>query len=122
MSFTFRQRRYVFVNVHHKRAFRVLVITVILDVFLGALVAVADHVPVWHGVYCAVGTATTVGCDLSPKSGWSYALFTVMMLTIVPLFTAIFSFFTTGLTSDHVENVTQRQTAELKEHLSDGTR
>lgn len=118
-------------NWHHKRAVQVLVATLALDAALGVLVSVADSVPLWHGVYCAIGTATTVGCDLTPKTGWSYFLFAVMMLTIVPLFTAIFSFFTSGLTADHLENTTEKQTkhvetltslqtVELKEHISNG--
>lgn len=118
-------------NWHHTRALQVLVATLALDIALGILIAVADHVPLWHGVYCAIGTATTVGCDIAPKSGYSYAIFALMMLTIVPLFTAIFSFFTSGLTADHIEGTTEkqtkhvetltdRQTTELKEHISNG--
>lgn len=105
-------------NWHHKRAIQVGAATIVLDAVLGVLVAVADHIPVWHGVYCALGTATTVGCDIAPRTGYTYAIFAVMMLTIVPLFTAIFSFFTSGLTADHVDAKTQQQTDELKDHMS----
>lgn len=104
-------------NWHHKRAFQVLLATVALDAVFGLLYALADHVHPLHGMYCAIGTATTVGCDVPPANGPAYVLSTVMMLTVVPLFAAVFSFFTSGLTADHVDAKTDRQTAEIKEHV-----
>lgn len=101
------------VNVHHKRALEVLAATVILDAALGAGYGYADHIGPLHGVYCATGTATTVGCDVSPHGWVAYALAFVMLLTIVPLFTSAFAFFTTGLTADHVD----KNHEELKERI-----
>jgi hypothetical protein len=105
-------------NVHHKRAVIALLITIVLDVVFGALYGLADHIGVAHGLYCATGTATSVGCDVLPANGPAYVLSTLMMLTILPLFAAIFAFFTSGLTADHVDRKTDKQTDEIKEHLS----
>lgn len=105
-------------NVHHRRALAVLILTILLDVALGAGYGYADHIGVPHGIYCATGTATTVGCDVSPHGWIAYALAFVMLLTIVPLFTSAFAFFTTGLTADHVD----KRHEELKEHVSEATR
>ncbi|HEY2088619.1 MAG TPA: hypothetical protein VGH54_21690 [Mycobacterium sp.] len=90
-------------NAHHKRALYALTITLLLDVILGVLYGQADRIPVAHGLYCALGTATTVGCDTGPATTAAYALSALMMLTVVPLFGAVFSFFTTGLTADHLD-------------------
>lgn len=89
-------------NVHHKRAIVVLCATVVLDMILGTVFGFVQHVGALHGIYCATGTATTVGCDITPASGLAYALSFAEMLTIVPLFAAVFSFFTTGLTASHM--------------------
>ena len=104
-------------NRHHRRALKVLAVTVVLDVILGVLYGVAEHVHVLHGLYCAIGTATTVGCDIPPDNGPAYVLTVIMMLTVVPLWGATFSYFTSGLTSDHVDAAASGQTAELKEHV-----
>lgn len=109
-------------NVHHKRALVALAVTVVLDVIFGVLYGWDDHIGVWHGLYCATGTATSVGCDVLPSDPAGYILSTLMMLTILPLFAAIFSFFTSGLTADHMDKKTEHQTRELKEHVNDAVR
>jgi hypothetical protein len=91
------------VNIHHKRAVYVLACTLVLDAVLGSLYAVFDRISLPHGLYCAVGTATTVGCDVAPRTPGGYVTSAVMMLTVVPLFASVFSFFTTGLTADHID-------------------
>ncbi|HVT98448.1 MAG TPA: hypothetical protein VHE33_13175 [Acidobacteriaceae bacterium] len=101
-------------NLHHRRAAAVLVVTAVLDVALGVLYGLAERIHILHGMYCAVATATTVGCDIPPDNGFSYVLSAVMMLTVVPLFAAVFSFFTSGLTADHVDT----RHEQIKEHLS----
>lgn len=103
-------------NVHHKKALRVLAVTVVLDVALGAAFGYSTHTGFWHGVYCATGTATTVGCDVDPQGWLSHVVSAIMMLTIIPLFASVFSFFTTGLTADHID-VRHEQ---LKEHVAAG--
>lgn len=88
---------------HHRRALQVLGATVALDIILGFLYAWQDGIPALHGLYCAVGTATTVGCDAGPATAGAYVVSAIMMVTVVPLFGSVFSFFTTGLTADHVD-------------------
>jgi len=91
------------VNIHHKRALQVLGATAALDAALGVGYGLADRIGIAHGLYCATGTATTVGCDVAPRGWLAYAISAAMMLTIVPLLTGSFSFFTTGLTADHID-------------------
>lgn len=105
-------------NTQHKRALRLLGVTVLLDSVFGILYGMADHIGVLHGLYCSTGTATSVGCDVLPANGPAYVLSFLMMLSILPLFAAVFSFFTTGLTVAHIDVKTDKQTAEIKEHLS----
>jgi hypothetical protein len=109
--------KYLPLNPHHKRAIGVLAVTAVLDVILGTLYGIDDHIGVWHGLYCATGTATSLGCDVLPADGAGYVLSFLMMLTILPLFTAIFSLFTTGLMASHVDTRTEQQTDALKGHV-----
>lgn len=109
-------------NAHHKKATQVLIATVALDAALGVAYGMADDIHWAHGMYCALGTATTVGCDVPPATGAGYVLSAIMMLTVVPLFAAVFSFFTSGLTVDHVDTATQKQTDDLKAHVEEQTK
>lgn len=88
---------------HHRRGVAVLTVTLAVDAALGIAYSRVDGTPLAHGLYCALGTATTVGCDIAPRTPAAYAFSAVMMMTVVPLFAAVFSFFTTGLTADHVD-------------------
>lgn len=109
------------VNWHHKRALTVLWVAVLLDVVFGILYGLDEHIGIWHGLYCATGTATSLGCDVLPAGGTAYVLSTLMMLTILPLFAAIFSLFTSGLVATHVDTKTDRQTQDLKGHVDTKT-
>ena len=92
----------------------VLTASVALDVVFGVLFSVAQHVSLWNGLYFATTTASTVGYgDITPH-GWAPHLISVaIMLTVIPLFSAVFSLLTTGLTSRHVD----RRHDELKRHI-----
>jgi hypothetical protein len=105
-------------NRHHKRALLLLLGVILADVAAGLVIAWAESVPAWHGVYCTVALTTTDGCDLTFHSGATYAVATVAMILFVPLWASVFSLFTAGLTADHVNDATERQTKEIKDHLS----
>jgi len=109
--------KYLPLNPHHKRALVVLAVTAVLDVILGVLYGIDDHIGIWHGLYCATGTATSLGCDVLPVDGAGYVLSFMMMLTILPLFSAIFSLFTTGLMTSHVDVKTEQQTMAITGHV-----
>lgn len=90
-------------NVHHKRAVAVFIVVLVLDALLGYVLALTEHVPAWHGVYCTVGLTTTDGCDLAFHHGQTYALALVAMVLFVPFWTGVFSLVTTGFIADHME-------------------
>jgi hypothetical protein len=102
------------VNSHHKKALAVLGVTAVLDIALGLAFGAADHVGFWHGLYCATGTATTVGCDVAPQGWLPHVISVAMMLTVVPLFSSVFAFFVTGLTAAHID----ARHEELKKHVN----
>jgi Na+/melibiose symporter-like transporter len=97
-----------------RRAAVVLILSVGLDIIFGLLFALAEHVSLWNGLYFATTTASTVGYgDITPH-GWAPHLIAVaMMLTVIPLFSAVFSLLTTTLTTKHVD----RRHDELKQHI-----
>lgn len=90
-------------NIHHRRAFTVLAVTLALDAVLGVAYGHYMGIGTWHGIYCATGTATTVGCDIVPGNPASYVISFLMFITVVPLFASVFAFFTTGLTASHLD-------------------
>lgn len=90
-------------NRHHHRAGWLLGAVVFADVVTGYLMAAAEHVPAWHGVYCTVGLTTTDGCDLA-LHGWAYVVAAIAMILFVPLWTGVFSLVTTGLLADHIDS------------------
>lgn len=92
-------------NTHHRRALALLAATLVLDVVFGTWFGIADGIGIGHGLYCATGFATTEGCDVQPHGWLAYTLGALMMISMVPLFTAVFSFFTTGLTASHIDTM-----------------
>lgn len=108
------------INIHHRRALVTLVITVVLDLILGFAYGHYMGIGAWHGIYCATGTATTVGCDIVPRGQAAYIISFVMFITVVPLFASVFSFFITGLTTDHVEQHVEKHVSRLVSSSGNG--
>jgi hypothetical protein len=92
-----------------------------LDVVLGILYSVAEHVPLWHGLYCALANAVTDGGDVSPTNGFGYAVNAAEFILVVPLFAATFSLFTTVLTTKDVKAHVDKRHEELKAHVTERT-
>lgn len=99
----------------HRRALQVISAAVVLDLLFGVLFAFSEHIPVWHGLYCALANAVTVGGDVQPTRPLAYLVTAGECALVVPLFAATFSLFTTGLTAAHVD----KRHAEMKQHITD---
>lgn len=98
-------------------ALLVLALSVLLDVIFGTVFGIVQHIGVWDGLYFATTTATTVGYgDIVPHGAAGHLLAASIMVTVIPLFSAVFSLLTTALTSTHVD----RRHKELKEHIDKG--
>lgn len=101
---------------HRRYALITIALAITLDFILGYAFGIADHIGVWRGLYFATVTATTVGYGDIAVVGWlPHVLAIFMMVTVIPLFGATFSLFTSGLTSFHVH----RAKEELKQHVND---
>lgn len=98
---------------HHRLALATIGAALTLDVILGITWAAVEHLPAGHGLYCSLANAVTVGCDLAPRTTAGYAVNAIEFLTVVPLFAATFSLFTTGLTATQVHAAK----AEIKAHI-----
>lgn len=106
-------------HVHHRRALAVITAAVILDAALGALYSlVTPGLPLWHGLYCALANAVTVGGDVSPVNGRGYAVQAAECSLVVPLFAATLSLFTSGLTGAGVAEAEAR----IKRHVNGALR
>lgn len=90
----------------HLAAVITIACAALLDTAGGLVFAAAEHVPATSGLYWAVATATTVGYgDITPRTSFGRAIAVVVMLTVIPLFGASFSLFTSGLAGVHVERL-----------------
>jgi voltage-gated potassium channel len=107
----------------NKAALVTIVTAVFLDIIFGILYATAEHLSIGLGLYWSITTATTVGYgDISPKTVSGHFIAVLVMLTVVPLFAATFSLFTTALTATHVrkseERIKSHTEERLKHHLA----
>lgn len=103
-----------------RRAAWLLAATVALDILLGSAFAAAEHVPLGTGLYFATTTATTVGYgDVTPHGWLPHLLAVAVMLTVVPMFAAVFSLVTTALTTAHVRASEDRIKKHVEKRLED---
>jgi hypothetical protein len=106
------------VNIHHRRAVATIAAAALLDVGLGAWFGIADHIGVLDGLFFATTTATTVGYgDLTARGWLPHVLAVAMMITVIPLFAATFSLFTTGLASQDVRGRLGAAEKRIKDHV-----
>jgi voltage-gated potassium channel len=78
----------------------------VLDLAGGIVFAAAEHIPVTSGLYWAVTTATTVGYgDIEPVNPHGRLIAVLVMLTVIPLFGATFSLFTSGLSGIYISRL-----------------
>jgi hypothetical protein len=75
----------------------------------GAVIAATWHVSFGHGLYCSLGTASTVGCDVAPPGTAGRLAAAAVMLTAIPLLAAAFA-------SLHLDQVRKHVDASLGEH------
>ena len=87
---------------HHRIASACLAIGVFLIAVYGQAFATYEHLPFWHGAYCALANAATDGCDRAPTTHAGYLIAALEFVTVVPLFGAAITFFTSGLLAGHV--------------------
>lgn len=85
-----------------------------LDAVGGLVFAAVEHLTSWQGIYWAVATATTVGYgDITPHTLAGHVIAVLVMLTVVPLFAATFSLFTSGLTAGGIQSACHRTVTRL---------
>lgn len=97
-----------------RTALLVLSLSIALDIAFGIAFGFVQHIGVWNGLYFATSTATTVGYgDITPHGAAAHLLAVGIMLTVIPLVSAVFSLLTTVLTARHVDS----RHEEMKQHL-----
>lgn len=105
---------------HHRTAFRVLLLAVLVDAALGIAYAVSMRISAGDGLYYATGIATTSGNSPHIPAGWlPHVLSMGMMCLVIPLFAAAFSLVTTGLTADHIDKRHRQLTAPVSREAAE---
>jgi hypothetical protein len=84
-----------------------------LVVVLGWWHSLVAGLPLWHGIYCAVATATTNGGDC-PLGGQGYLIASIEFFTVVPLFALSLTLFT----SHFINQGAQLRTDDIKQHVT----
>jgi hypothetical protein len=69
----------------------------------GALIAATWGLSFGYGLYCAVGVATTVGCDATPHGTAGRIVVVAVMLTAIPLLAAAFAQLHLDKVRDHID-------------------
>jgi hypothetical protein len=98
---------------NHRIAALVIACALALDAGLGVAYAAAMHIGAWDGLYNALANAVTLGGDVAPVGLWAHLVNGAECFTVIPLFAAALSFFTSGLTGLHI----QASEGRLKRHL-----
>jgi Ion channel len=105
------------VHSHHVAALATIATAVALDAGLGIWFGEADHVGTADGLYFAVVTGTTTGYgDVLPHGWLPHILACVIMIMVIPLVTATFSLFTSGLASESVHARIAAAEQRIKDH------
>jgi hypothetical protein len=104
---------------HHRVALLVIASALVLDAGLGIAYSAAMHIGVWDGLYNALANAVTLGGDVTPVGVWAHIVNAGECLSVVPLFGASFSLFTSGLTATHVDKAEGRIKRHLEERLAE---
>jgi hypothetical protein len=99
---------------HHRLAWLTIGAALVLDTLCGIAYGIAEHIGIWHGLYCALANAVTLGGDVSPVNTAGYVINTIECLTVVPLFAATFSLFTSALAAVHV----RKSEAAIRNHMT----
>lgn len=98
---------------HHRLALLTIITALVLDAAMGVAYAAAMHIGVWDGLYNSLANAVTLGGDVAPVGVWAHVINSLECISVVPLFAATFSLFTSGLTATHV----RRSESRIKRHL-----
>jgi Ion channel len=98
-----------------KRAAGVLAAVAGLGSGAAWLLSATWHLSYGHALYCALGTATTVGCDAAPHDTAGRAAASVVMLTLIPSLAAVFAWLTGRHAAGHMREhlaATERRITE----------
>lgn len=107
-------------NHHLKSAVCALAAGALVPLF-GWCYARAEHLPWWHGAYCALGAAVTTGGDCVNRGGAGYAIAALEFAILVPLSTAAVSFGISHLTTRNVHAAVSGRPESVPAKRGEGT-
>jgi hypothetical protein len=100
---------------HRRIAVVVFISALIVDFWCGWGFAYAQDIPLWRGLYNALANAVTLGGDVAPSTPGGYITNAIECFTVIPLFAASLSFFTSGLAELHI----RRSETRMRKHITE---
>lgn len=85
----------------------------------GAVIARTMHIGFGHGVYCALGTAATVGCDATPADAGARLASAAVIVVCIPLFALAYGSLSSAHVRKHMGLHRQAAVAQLRAELDD---
>lgn len=73
------------------------------------------HLSFAHGMYCAVGLASTEGCDAVPQSGSGRLAAVVLIVILIPILAAVYAL----VTSAHIGGKVRDSEERIKKHFAE---
>lgn len=80
-----------------------------------------EHLSYAHGLFCSVGTASTVGCDVTARGGSAQAVSVAVMLTAIPALAATFALVTGYHWRKHLDRRLREHHQAIRKALNSGS-
>jgi hypothetical protein len=77
------------------------------------------HLPYGHGLYCAIGVASTEGCDVAPRNQAARLVLAGVIVVCIPLFTAAYSSIMSAHLRKHMDLHRRATVAQIRHDLDD---
>jgi hypothetical protein len=84
----------------------------------GGFLARTMHLPYGHAVYCAIGTAATVGCDAAPADGGARLASSAVIVVCVPLFALAYGSLSSAHLRKHMGLHMRATVKQVKDELA----
>jgi hypothetical protein len=102
-----------------KRALVLIALAAGCVALAGVFIGRTMHLAYGHAVYCALGTAATVGCDKTPADGTARLASAAVIVTCIPLFAAAYGSVMSAHLRRHMDLHRRATVAQIRHDLDE---